>query len=146
MNSLKKLIIFIFLLTLTFINANYIAATSPYLYDANKNKDFESAEKYFPKIDKKQYAEYPNSTLNYKGIILYKDIGKSLQKEAKRFHIITNDDHSNPNISPERQVYLFYSARLMENNNRIEYRFIIIDAETEDIIAEGSGDGLYSPD
>ncbi|PLR75433.1 hypothetical protein CU633_20940 [Bacillus sp. V3-13] len=142
---MRKIIIIILLLVFSMNQVQYVAASTTYLYGGNKNKNFISAEKYFPKVDKEKYTEYHSSNLNYKGLLLYKDIAKSLQKEAKRYQILTDYDNSNPNVSPERQVYLYYTTKLIDNNNRMLYKFIIIDAETGDNLAVGNGDRLYSP-
>lgn len=141
---MKKESIFIIILTILLFPLTLVQAENDYMFKANPNKKFMEPEKYYYKIDPSVYHEYDNSNINYKGLVLYKDITKKIKKEAKKFYIINENDNSNPNVSPERKVYLYYTVKVIENNNRGLYKFIIIDAETGKTFAYGEGDRLYS--
>ena len=88
-----------------------------------------------------QYSEFNDATLNIRKKFLYKNLEKVIKNEVK------GDDNlfinlrniyisKNPNISPNRQVYLFCSVK--DTSKSLVYKYIIIDGETSKTLAEGS--------
>jgi len=45
--------------------------------------------------------------------------------------------NQNENVSPNRQIYLYSSV--VDNEERFKYKFIILDTETKEPLAEGKG-------
>jgi len=72
--------------------------------------------------------------------LIYKDLkGFIRSKVNERYFILLSNVYlnQNENVSPNRQIYLYSSV--VDNEERFKYKFIILDTETKEPLAEGKG-------
>ncbi|PLR79075.1 hypothetical protein CU633_02515 [Bacillus sp. V3-13] len=137
---MKKLsLIFLVIFTLSPFRAN--AEVQLLKYPENEHKVFLSAEEYYKKEKLHDYHEFKKATFSLRKKLLYKNLEKVLKNESsdkidyKIFHNLFAHKHSQ--VSPNRQVYLYCSV--IETKDDLQYKFIMIDAETSELLVEGDG-------
>jgi len=102
-------------------------------YPANAEKKFMSADKFYDSIDRNEYTELPNSIMNVRKLILFKDINKVFA-ETDQYGI---DRVSGEGYNPNRQVYVFKSVA--KKGDKYIFKHAVFDAETKRPIAKGMG-------
>ena len=151
-------------------NPDYSQATSlekvQYLYPTNNDKAFdETADEFYQALRDRRYPPHREFYVKYKqrqrdlNNGLFKDFSnasvnirkKGLFREVEAFNYITWDGNihytypdmdikDHPAISPDRQVYFFYS--FIDTEMEFRGRYAIYDVETKQILAGG---GTYIP-
>lgn len=135
-----KKTLFIFCTIMFIFSSNNVGANM-LKYPENKHKTFLAAEEYYKKGELYKYHEFNNAIFNLRKKLLYKNLEKVLKNESKNkinrelFYNLYANKHSQ--VSPNRQVYLF--CTVMKTKNDTQYKFIMIDAETSEVIVEGDG-------
>ncbi|ASS95521.1 hypothetical protein [Peribacillus simplex] len=137
---MKNKLPFLFLAMLMLVNVNVNAQTSE-RYTDNSKKHLVNANKFYNNKKTGDYSEYKTATLNIREKILYKDLKSTVNKNAGKYSEVNIYNNKNPNIDPKRQIYLFCSFK--ETKEKMIYKFIIIDAETQEPISEGNGESWY---
>jgi hypothetical protein len=140
--KMKKSYLFI-LCMLTFSvfytqNSIHILAKSGYLLPDNKEKQFISARDFFESGNLKENAQFKEAKINLQEKLLYKDLKKFIKLNVNEYYYINLFNiysNQNNNVSPNRQVYFYCS--IMENDKTLNYKYIIVDAETKDPIESG---------
>jgi len=115
-------------------------AEETYLYSDNKDKNFISAAEFFKRGKLNGYSQLKNADLNIQQKLIYKDLkGFIRSKVNERYFILLSNVYlnQNENVSPNRQIYLYSSV--VDNEERFKYKFIILDTETKEPLAEGKG-------
>ena len=111
-------------------------------YPSNHFQSFLVEDEFYKQLDKSIYEEYSDATFNTRQTILFKDVPDTHMV----FNMQTNymsekmDLSNHTTIHPNRQVYFLASHR--ENEVAQFHKFIVIDAETKNILLGGSH---YSP-
>ncbi|MDQ0888880.1 hypothetical protein QFZ81_003968 [Paenibacillus sp. V4I9] len=100
-------------------------------YPGNADKTFLTADIYYQQVNRNEYTEYPDSVFKIREKILYKDINNVFSLVPKQFG--TTTDVSTDGYNPERQVYVFISARYV--NKKSFSQHAVFDAETGRMIA-----------
>ncbi|MBT2668964.1 hypothetical protein J7J00_26595 [Bacillus sp. ISL-4] len=131
----KLSILILTMLMLITVNVN---AQSSEKYIDNSKKNLISANEFYKSGKIGDYSEYNTATLNIREKLLYKDLKSTVNKNAEIYSLVNIYNNKHPNIDPKRQIYLFCSVK--ETKESTLHKFLIIDAETIEPIAEGHGE------
>lgn len=102
-------------------------------YPGNADKNFPSADMFYQKVNQNEYTEYPDSVYKIREKILYKDLNNVFSLVPKQFG--TTTDINADGYNPERQVYVFISAKFV--NKKPFHQHAVFDAETGRMISGG---------
>ena len=137
---MKNKLSFLFLAMLLLVNVNVNAQTSE-RYTDNSKKHLVNASEFYNNQKTWDYSEYKTATLNIREKILYKDLKFIVNKHVEKYQLVNIYNNQHPNIDPNRQIYLFCSIK--ETKEKTIHKFLIIDAETKEPIAEGNGESWH---
>ncbi|MFJ7666464.1 hypothetical protein ACIQXI_05110 [Lysinibacillus sp. NPDC097195] len=128
--------------TTTTICEPITTAKTTYQYPSNHFQPFLVAEEYYTQLDKSIFENYDNATFILQKKILFKEVTET----QKNFNVKTNLTHEIMDLSnhtmihPNRQVY--FLASFTQNAQEEFHKFIVIDAETNNILL---ADSIYTP-
>ena len=131
----------ILILTMVMLITVNVNAQSSKNFTDNSNKNLISANELYKSEKIGNYSEYKTATLNIREKLLYKDLESTVNKRAEKYSLVNIYNNQHPNIDPKRQIYLFCSIK--ETKEKMSHKYLIIDAETKDPIAEGKGEKWY---
>ncbi|MFE4429884.1 hypothetical protein ACFRH9_22940 [Peribacillus butanolivorans] len=131
----KLSILILTMLMLVTVNVN---AQTPEKYIDNSKKNLISANEFYKSGKIGDYSEYKTATLNIREKLLYKNLKSTVNKNVGKYSLVNIYNNKHPNIDPKRQIYLFCSVK--ETKESMLHKFLIIDAETLEPIAEGHGE------
>lgn len=115
-------------------------AEGSYLLPSNKEENFISAGEFLKRGKLTEYRHLNDADINIEQKLLYKDLKDYIKLKVNEYYFINLINvYSNPNssVSPNRQVYFYCS--ISDNEKTLKHKYLIMDAETSELIAEGSG-------
>ncbi|MGG0791942.1 hypothetical protein ABE132_25300 [Peribacillus simplex] len=128
----------VLILTMLMLIAVNVNAQSSEKYIDNSKKNLVSANEFYKSGKIEDYSEYKTATINIREKLLYKDLKSTVNKNAGKYSLVNIFYNKSQNIDPNRQIYLFCSIK--ETKEKMFHKFVIIDAETKEPIAEGNGE------
>jgi hypothetical protein len=90
-------------------------------YEDNSDKQFKDADSFYQSLDKKEYIQFKNATLNIREKTSFENVNNVLARADKYGEVRIN----NADVHPKRQVYVFISV-----SQQGEKRIAVFDAET----------------
>jgi len=107
-------------------------------YPNNLSKAFQDENGFYDSLNKNTYKEYENATYSYREKLRFNDWPEALNVfnlKTNRCSEKASRGHT-PHIDPDRQVYFF--ASFIQNATEEFHKFIVIDAETSQVLAGGN--------
>ena len=105
-----------------------------YQYPNNQFQSFRDEDEFYQQLNRTIYEEYANASLNIRQKMAFRDIENATQN----FYLQTNSNQETIDLSqhtfihPNRQVY--FLASFQHNTDESYRKFLVIDAETQEVI------------
>ncbi|WP_431810995.1 hypothetical protein [Lysinibacillus sp. FW12] len=105
-----------------------------YQYPNNQFQSFRDEDEFYQQLNRTIYEEYANASLNIRQKMAFRDIENATQN----FYLQTNSNQETIDLSqhtfihPNRQVY--FLASFQHNTDESYQKFLVIDAETQEVI------------
>lgn len=105
-----------------------------YQYPNNQFQSFRDEDEFYQQLNRTIYEEYAYASLNIRQKMAFRDVENATQN----FYLQTNSDQETIDLSqhtfihPNRQVY--FLASFQHNTDESYQKFLVIDAETQEVI------------
>lgn len=105
-----------------------------YQYPNNQFQSFRDEDEFYQQLNRTIYEEYAHASLNIRQKMAFRDVENATQN----FYLQTNSNQETIDLSqhtfihPNRQVY--FLASFQHNTDETYQKFLVIDAETQEVI------------
>ncbi len=105
-----------------------------YQYPNNQFQSFRDEDEFYQQLNRTIYEEYAHASLNIRQKMAFRDVENATQN----FYLQTNSNQETIDLSqhtfihPNRQVY--FLASFQHNTDKTYQKFLVIDAETQEVI------------